>query len=74
MWWSYITDVGTFSIKPIKGDKYILSIDDKPLGAPYWSSHLAADAVATCSTGHPPWDQQGEVDHPRNLDEWQKHR
>lgn len=74
MWWSYKTNVGTFSIKPVSGGKFALYVDNQPLGTPQSTAELAAYNVGMCSTGYLPWDQQEDFDHPRNLDEWQKHR
>lgn len=73
MWWSLKTDVGTFSIKPV-GRKFVLFVDDKPLGTPQHTPDLAAHDVEMCATGHQPWDDQEAVGYPRNLDDWQKHR
>ena len=74
MWWSYQTDVGTFSIKPVQGGKFALYIDDEPLGTPQWTAGLAAHDVWMRSTGHKPWDDQDEIGYPRDIDDWQKHR
>lgn len=69
--WKYQSKKGVFWIKKNPDGRYALGVESECLGN-YHSPQAAADDVFCCVTGYAPWDDQGTVDQPTDLGEWEK--
>src|SRR5262245_36252829 len=73
--WSFRTSAGVLRIKPSRArpDRFVLSIDDLPIGS-YQSPEIAADDVFFAITWGPrELDRVLEVEAPADLSEWTRH-
>ena len=69
--WKYQSKKGVLWIKKNRDGRYDLGVESECLGS-YNSPQSAADDVFCCVTGYGPWDDQGTVDQPTDLGEWEK--
>ncbi len=70
--YSYVSDVGTFWIKPLPGrsGRFLLGVDETPLGS-YLRPEDAARDVHAHRTSWREWDSLPAADEPVDLTAWQ---
>jgi hypothetical protein len=69
--WQYRSEIGTFSIQAdnVNVGRWELRINDERLGS-YQTPRMAADAVASQTTGYAAWDQLKGATAPGFLEDW----